>query len=156
MPPTGTPVTEQVVDKLVTLMGTLTAGGDYYTTVRKVVVFEPETLLTATDYFVAILPTGSDFENERLRNVGEYQNTMDLRIFLVMKTATDVMSKLLRFERDAMKALIDDHTLSGLVLRSDITGSSHRIGDDRQAISFTELNLRVKFRTPRTDLNTST
>jgi|GEM_PF-5677983 len=160
MPPSGQPVSVQIMAAIVSLFEGMAAGTDYYTQVKKVVKYEPQALLSATDRMVALLPIGSDYENERQRNNGEFQTSMDVRIFLCVKSSTDTVDELLRFERDAIKLLLDDMgsgpALGGLAVKTDILSSTRTIGDDRDSTHYVELMTRFLYRTPRTDLNTST
>lgn len=157
--PSGQPTKIDALNALVTLLEGITAGATYYTTVRQVKKFEPKTLTTATDRCIYILPDSSDFENEGLKTVSQWQDTFRLRLFLVLKSNTDIVDELLRFERDVVTALNADlktgTRLGGYCLRHWTEGASYTIAEERDSVSYADLAFRIDLRTPYDDLNTA-
>ena len=156
--PTGQPTKIDALNALVTLLGTIAAGSTYYTTVRQVKKFEPQALVTATDRSIYVLPESSDFENEGLKTVTQWQDSFRVRLYLVLKTNTDIVDELLRFERDVLTAmntdLKDGTRLDGNCLRHWTENASYTLADERDSVSYAELAVRIDLRTPYNDLNT--
>jgi hypothetical protein len=158
--PSGNPVSEQVVSALEALMATIvsdgTPGAPYFTDVVKVVRYDSEALNTNSAPMIAIIPSGSDYDDPGGQNVGELVDDMDVRLLLILRESTDPGTKLLRFERDVKKAILADISLGGVALKTSINSSTHTLPEERDSLAFTDLSIRVRFRTPRTDLHTST
>lgn len=154
--PNGEPVSVQVLEALKVILGEITSGPLYYTKVSKVVVYETDAVNAHAVPMIAIVPGGSDYDDPGGQNVGELLDDMDIRLLLILKTATNTVTKLLRFERDVKTALLADVSLGGVVVKTSIGSSTHTIPEERDSVAFTDLSIRVRFRTPRSDLNTST
>lgn len=157
MAPSGQPAKIDALNALITLLEAITEGSDYYTTVRQVKKFEPKALVTASDRSIYVLPTDSDFENTALRTVSQWQDSFRIRLFLVLKTNTDIVDELMRFERDVITALLADLTsgspLDGNALRHWVESASYTIAEERGSVSYAELGFRIDLRPPRSDLN---
>jgi len=154
--PSGQPVSVQVVHALQDTLAKIRAGSIYYTNVSKVVVYDSDAVNSNISPLIAIVPGGSDYDDPGGQNVGELLDDMDVRLMLILRTATDTVEKLLRFERDVKTAILADVSLGGVVVKTSIGSSTHTIPEERDALAFTDLSIRVRFRTPRSDLNTST
>ncbi len=153
--PSGEPVTEQVLASLEAVVATVLTP-TYYTKVRKVVRFEEDAMRSVSTPMVAVVPEGSSYDDRSGQNVGELLDDMDIRLLLILNNASDSAKKLLRFERDVKTSILSDVTLGGIALKTSILSASHTLPDERQSLAYTELRLRVRYRTPRGDLNTST
>jgi hypothetical protein len=153
--PSGEPVSEQVLAALETVLDAILTP-TYYTKVRKVVRFEEDALRSVATPMIAVVPEGSSYDDQSAQNVGEFSDDMDIRLLLILNNASDSAKKLLRFERDAKTALLADVTLGGIAIKTSILSASHTLPDERQSLAYTELRIRVRYRTSRGDLNTST
>ena len=156
MPPSGQPVTWQILDALRTLLQGVDAGATYYNSIRQVALYEMDRLRATQTPLAAVIPDGSSYDDEGHQNVGEVSDAMRITLLLVQHQNNDAAQDLLQLERDVKTALLADYTLSGLVLNIELLGADHTFPDERDYLAYTELRILVRYRTPRTDLNTST
>lgn len=157
--PTGEPIAEMILQNIETVLKTLVAGTDYYTTVQPENVERVErNALEITSFpHILIWPGRTMYDADPLeRRVNQVITTLMLvEISISMTTrATTAQRDLQRFVRDVHRALLLDHTRGGNAMDSRILQSEpFYTNDERGPLSWADLVFEIKYRTPRQDLN---
>lgn len=157
MPPSGSPVKELILQNMETTLAAINGGSDYYTTVAVVDRINVIPIEIREYPAIIITPIGTDYdqpgEATTLALAGNYR----VRLTLVVRTRTDPSMTIENFVRDVHTALIVDITRGGYAI------NTRMLSDDvfyptqiEEPVAIADCVIDVRYRTLRTDLNTST
>lgn len=157
MPPSGTPLKEQIVDDLVTTLQAISAGDDYYTTVEQVIRIDGGPMELKMFPAVAVLPSKTEYDREGSHGTTTIRAFLYVQLSLFIRSRTDAADKIERFVRDVHKAVIADRTrgdraLHTTVLSDEVTYPT----EDDEPFTIADLVVEVVYRTPYDDLNSAT
>lgn len=155
MPPSGSPVKEQILDDLVSTLQTISAGDDYYTTVEQVVRVDGGPMELKMFPAVAVLPSKTEYDREGSQGTTTISAYFYVQLSLFVRTRTDGAEKIERFIRDVHKAVIADRTrgdraVHTAVIQDEVTYPT----EDDEPFTIADLVVEIVYRTRFDDLNT--
>lgn len=157
MPPSGSPVKEQVLDNLQTTLAAIAAGDDYYNTVALVNRINTAPVEVAQYPAIIITPIGTDYDQPGEATTLAIRANFRIQLTLILRTRDNPSEELENFIRDVHKALLVDITRGGLAINTRmISDEVYYPTQIEEPVAVADCGIVVDFRTLRTDLNTAT
>lgn len=157
MPPSGSPVKEQILDNLQTTLASITAGSDYYNSVALVNRINTAPIEVAEYPAIIITPLGADYDQPGVATTLAIRVNYRIRLTLIIRTRDNPSEELENFIRDVHRSLLVDITRGGLAI------NTRMLSDDvyyptqiEEPVAVADCTITVDFRTLRTDLNSAT
>ena len=160
MPPSGTPVKEAILQNMKTVLETIVAGSDYYTSVQKVTRYNGGPMDMTEFPAIVIVPVSNDYDKPSTQGTltiaSHYQ--VQLSLFLRSRgTGSDQPESIENFIRDAHKAVLVDRTRNSLALTTfAVNDEVFYPTEDDDPFTAANLIIEVVYRTDWDDLNIAT
>ena len=154
--PVGEPVKLQILTSVQTALEGITAGVDYYTSVRSVTRAAALPIEIDDTPAIIITPVETIYDTPTQSTLSVHAH-YHIRLTLVARTRSDPSEVLERFIRDVHKALIADVTRGGLAVYTRVLEDAvfYPTSED-EPVAVADCLVDVYYRTLRNDLNTQT